>query len=68
MVQVTESRVFALSASGSVYVIAAQSARQRQNPTPGASRWGTSWLVWGDEAGFEHSEIVPAQKLAWGER
>ncbi|KAI0003218.1 regulator of chromosome condensation 1/beta-lactamase-inhibitor protein II [Russula compacta] len=65
-VQVTESRVFALSASGSVYVIAAQAARH--SPTPGASsRWGTSWL-WGDEAGVEHSEIVPAQKLAWGER
>ena len=27
----------------------------------------TGWL-WGEETGAQHAEIVPAQKLAWGER
>jgi hypothetical protein len=81
-VQVTESRVFALSDSGRVYVIPAQSpsgARQSLTPTPAGtptatssssstSRWGSGWL-WGDDAGAaQYAEIVPAQKLAWGER
>ena len=35
--------------------------------TPSSSRWGSGWL-WGDGAGSQHDEIVPAQKLAWGER
>jgi hypothetical protein len=77
-VQVTESRVFALSDSGRVFVIpatqaaasASASASAKQGLTPAASsssstsRWGSGWL-WGDDAG---AEIVPAQKLAWGER
>ncbi|KAI0282735.1 regulator of chromosome condensation 1/beta-lactamase-inhibitor protein II [Russula brevipes] len=71
-VQVTESRVFALSASGRVYIISAEAARQSLAPpgapTPSrAARWGAGW-VWGDEGGVQHAEIVPAQKLAWGER
>jgi hypothetical protein len=75
-VQVTESRVFALSDSGRVYVIPAQPASARQSlapagtPTPsssGTSRWGSGWL-WGDDAGAQHAEILPTQKLAWGER
>ncbi|KAI9457802.1 RCC1/BLIP-II [Lactarius psammicola] len=70
-VQVTESRVFALSASGKVYVIPARAASQGLTPgapTPSsASWWGTGWL-WGEEAGVRHAEIVPAQKLTWGER
>ena len=36
-------------------------------PTPSSSRWGSGWL-WHDEAGVRHAEIVPAQKLAWGEK
>lgn len=67
-VQVTESRVFALSASGKVYVVPARAARQdvalAQSSAPW---WGTGWL-WGEETGVRHAEIVPAQKLAWGER
>lgn len=71
-VQVTESRVFALSASGRVYIISAEACRQTLAPpgapTPSrAARWGAGW-VWGDEGGVQHAEIVPAQKLAWGER
>jgi len=69
-VQVTESRVFALSASGKVYVIPARAASQYLTPgapTPSSAPWwGTGWL-WGEEAGVRHAEIVPAQKLAWGE-
>ncbi|KAI0255373.1 regulator of chromosome condensation 1/beta-lactamase-inhibitor protein II [Lactifluus subvellereus] len=68
-VQVTESRVFALSASGKVYVISAQTPQQSASaPTPSSTLWwGTGWL-WGEKAGAQHSEIVPAQTLAWGER
>ncbi|KAH9057653.1 RCC1/BLIP-II [Lactarius vividus] len=71
-VQVTESRVFALSADGKVYVIPARGASQYLTsgapPAPSStSWWGTGWL-WGGEAGARHAEIVPAQKLAWGER
>lgn len=81
-VQVTESRVFALSDSGKVYVIPAQAAHAgvtgaRQGLTPAGtsttpsssstSRWGSGWL-WGDGAGATHAEIAPSQKLAWGER
>jgi hypothetical protein len=57
-----------------VYVIPAQaasaSARQGLTPTPSSSstsRWGSGWL-WGDGVGAQHVEIVPVQKLAWGER
>jgi hypothetical protein len=66
-VQVAESRVFALSASGRVYVMPAHAAARQQNLAP--SRWGTSWL-WGsgEEAGSHYSEIIPAQKFGWGER
>ncbi|KAH9039401.1 RCC1/BLIP-II [Lactarius hengduanensis] len=71
-VQVTESRVFALSAEGKVYVIPARGASQYLTsgapPTPSSAPWwGTGWL-WGEEAGARHAEVVPAQKLAWGER
>ena len=76
--QVTGSRVFALSDSGRVFVIpAAQtaSASAKQGPapagTPTFSSSSTSRWLWGDDAGAaqaEYAEIVPAQKLAWGER
>ena len=69
--QVTESRVFALSASGRVYVISAQAPPgvPMRSSTSIMSRWGTGWL-WGgdDQPGVQHFEIVPAQKLTWGER
>ena len=67
-VQVTESRVFALSASGKVYVVPARAASQDvASAQSSAPWWGTGWL-WGEETGVRHAEIVPAQKLAWGER
>lgn len=80
--QVTGSRVFALSDSGRVYVIpagqtasasASASAKQGLAPagTPTFSSSSTSRWLWGDDAGAaqaEYAEIVPAQKLAWGER
>jgi alpha-tubulin suppressor-like RCC1 family protein len=70
-VQVTESRVFALSASGKVYVISSEAARQKPSAgalTPsGASWWGTGWF-WGGETGVQHLEIEPAQQLTWREK
>jgi hypothetical protein len=70
-VQVTESRIFALSASGKVYVISSEAAQQKPNlgaVTPSsASWWGTGWF-WGGETGVQHFEIEPSQQLAWREK
>ncbi|KAI0049695.1 RCC1/BLIP-II [Auriscalpium vulgare] len=69
--QVTESRVFALSTSGKIYVTSARSAQQNLSPgapTPSSdSWWGTGWL-WGEDVGVDFLELAPSQKLAWGER
>ncbi|KAI0055499.1 RCC1/BLIP-II [Artomyces pyxidatus] len=70
-VQVTDSRVFALSASGRIYVMSVEASKQSLapgSPTPSSdSWWGTGWM-WGEEVGVDFSEIVPAHKLNWGEK
>ncbi|KAH7926621.1 RCC1/BLIP-II [Leucogyrophana mollusca] len=70
--QLTDSRVFALSASGKVYVFAANSTAQKlptAKPTPSSTPWwGTGW-VWGEEeAAIDFTEITPQHKFAWGEK
>ncbi|THH13845.1 hypothetical protein EW146_g6425 [Bondarzewia mesenterica] len=69
--QVTGSRVFALSASGKIYVLSAQAERQGLPsgvPSPSSSPWwGTGWL-WGEDGNIDFAEIVPAHALAWGEK
>jgi hypothetical protein len=68
-VQVTESRVFALSASGKVYVVPVRAASRDVAWVPSSAPWwGVGWLWGEEEKGVRHAEIVPAQKLAWGER
>jgi len=68
-VEVTGSRVFALSDSGRVYVIpAAQAASARARHglapagTPTFSSSSTSRWLWGDDAGAQaqYAEIAPA--------
>lgn len=69
--QATADRVFALSASGRIYVLAANQANQELSagqPTPSSNPWwGTGWL-WGEEENVDFAEITPDQKLGWNER
>ncbi|KAJ2968011.1 hypothetical protein NUW54_g13339 [Trametes sanguinea] len=69
--QLTGSRVFALSASGKVYVLSSRQADQAL-PTGGQTPastpwWGTGWL-WGEEEEVDFAEITPKEKLKRGER
>ncbi|PCH38606.1 RCC1/BLIP-II [Wolfiporia cocos MD-104 SS10] len=70
-VQATPARVFALSASGRIYVLSSAAAEQTLppgTPTPASSPWwGTGWL-WGEEEQVDFAEIVPSAKLGWGEK
>ncbi|KAI0721594.1 RCC1/BLIP-II [Cerioporus squamosus] len=69
--QLTRSRVFALSASGRVYVL---SSRQADQALPSGAQtpastpwWGTGWL-WGEEEQVDFAEVTPNEKLKRGER
>ncbi|KAG0705053.1 regulator of chromosome condensation 1/beta-lactamase-inhibitor protein II [Suillus ampliporus] len=68
--QLTESRVYALSASGKIYVFAVNAEQQlpTAKPTPATtSWWGPGW-IWGEEGNTtDFTEITPKKKLAWGE-
>jgi len=70
-VQATPTRVFALSASGRVYVLSSSADQQTLSPgtpTPGSSPWwGTGWL-WGEEGDVDFAEITPNERLSWGEK
>ncbi|KAI6022723.1 regulator of chromosome condensation 1/beta-lactamase-inhibitor protein II [Pisolithus marmoratus] len=69
-VQVTESRVYALSASGKIYVFAANEEQQKpKGPSQHqkSSWWGFDWL-WRDRANIELVELFPREKLQWRER
>ncbi|TFY78019.1 hypothetical protein EWM64_g5994 [Hericium alpestre] len=70
-IQLTDSRVFALSASGNIYVLSSKEGKQKLpagTPTLASSPWwGTGWM-WGEDVGVDFTEIVPANKLAWGEK
>lgn len=66
---VTENRVFALSASGSIYVLASSQSKQNIASNPfSAPWWNTGWL-WGEVgSGVDFSELVCTSRLSWGER
>ncbi|RDX48318.1 RCC1/BLIP-II [Lentinus brumalis] len=69
--QLTRSRVFALSASGHIYVLSSRQADQtllRGAQTPASTPWwGTGWL-WGEEEQVDFAEITPNEKLKRRER
>ncbi|TBU32306.1 RCC1/BLIP-II [Dichomitus squalens] len=70
-VQLTRSRVYALSASGHIYVL---SSRREEQALPIAAQtpastpwWGTGWL-WGEEETVDFAQVTPTDKLKRGER
>ncbi|KAH9952201.1 RCC1/BLIP-II [Amylocystis lapponica] len=69
--QLTRTHVFALSASGRIYALSSSAEKQVLSvgaPTPASTPWwGTGWL-WGEEEDVDFVEILPSEKLAWGER
>ncbi|KAH9930969.1 regulator of chromosome condensation 1/beta-lactamase-inhibitor protein II [Fomitopsis serialis] len=69
--QLTSTRVYALSASGHIYVLSSASAQQALRPgepTPASSPWwGTGWL-WGEEEDRDFAQIVPDVKLGRREK
>ncbi|KAI0736633.1 RCC1/BLIP-II [Fomitopsis betulina] len=69
--QLTPTRVYALSASGHIYALSSSSEEQAlrpSTPTPASSPWwGTGWL-WGEEAERDFAVITPDAKLGWGEK
>ena len=69
--QATADRVFALSASGRIYVLSFKRSDQRHEagaPTPSSDPWwGTGWM-WGEDEDVDFAEIQSNEKLAWRER
>jgi hypothetical protein len=69
--QLTESRVFALSASGRIYVLATKASDQNtalgKSIPSSASWWSTGWLF-GKEQLVDFTEVKPKETLHWGER
>ncbi|KAG1877771.1 regulator of chromosome condensation 1/beta-lactamase-inhibitor protein II [Suillus subalutaceus] len=71
--QLTESRIYALSASGKIYVIAANAEQQKAPPPQPLPASTTSWWrpgwIWGAQGNaIDFMEITPKQKLGWGEQ
>ncbi|KAG5635130.1 hypothetical protein H0H81_012342 [Sphagnurus paluster] len=69
--KLTEGRLYALSASGKVYALAAQASKQELRPgapTPSSDGWwGTGWL-WGEDECVDFVEITPKEHLTRGEK
>jgi len=69
-VQLTDEKLYALSASGKVYTLATSAEKQTLSPgapTPASdSWWGTGWL-WGEDETVSFAEVTATEKLAWGE-
>ncbi|KAI6028459.1 regulator of chromosome condensation 1/beta-lactamase-inhibitor protein II [Pisolithus orientalis] len=68
-IQVTESRVYALSASGKIYVLAANEEQQKlkvSSQHPGSSWWSFDWL-WRGRPNIDLVELFPREKLGWRE-
>lgn len=69
--QLTEDKVYALSASGRVYCFSSGVLNQGLRPgapTPASdSWWGTGWL-WGEDEDIDFVEVAPTNALAWREK
>ncbi|EGN95495.1 hypothetical protein SERLA73DRAFT_186528 [Serpula lacrymans var. lacrymans S7.3] len=70
--QLTGSRVFALSASGKIYVFAAKAGQQKSPvgaPTPSSTPWwGTGWFWGEEEAAIDFAQLTPKEAFGWKER
>ncbi|KAF9476343.1 RCC1/BLIP-II [Pholiota conissans] len=68
--QLTDDKLYALSASGRVYVLATNSLKQEYKPgapTPSSdSWWGTGWF-WGEDEAIDFAEVLPAEPFGWRE-
>ncbi|KAL1748127.1 regulator of chromosome condensation 1/beta-lactamase-inhibitor protein II [Schizophyllum fasciatum] len=65
--QLTDSRVFALSSSGKVYVLPSTAAKQAlPSPAPRPSWLGSQ--LWGDATTVDFEELAPRQALKRGEK
>jgi len=66
--QLTESKIYALSSSGAVYVLAADALSQ-EIPLSGPQSTGlwTNWL-WEGGKTIQYEELSPQQGLGWSER
>ncbi|KAF6764701.1 regulator of chromosome condensation 1/beta-lactamase-inhibitor protein II [Ephemerocybe angulata] len=64
--QLTDDKVYALSASGQIYVFAAKAKDQPKPvgaPIPSSdSWWGTGWL-WGEDQTIDFAQLTPNDKL-----
>lgn len=69
--QLTENKIYALSASGNIYVFAAKAIDQRKAvgaPTPSSdSWWSTGWL-WGEEETIDFAQLHVNDSLNWKEK
>ncbi|KAF9452253.1 RCC1/BLIP-II [Macrolepiota fuliginosa MF-IS2] len=68
--QLTEFKVYALSASGKVYVLAADALDQATpvNKLPTNNSWfGTGWLL-GNGKNIQYQELAPKENLSWNEK
>lgn len=68
-VQLTDSRVYALSASGRIYVVAANEERQKLpiHWTPSTTSWWIPGWLEREQQTIDFVEILPKEKLNWGE-
>lgn len=67
--QLTDSRVYALSASGGIFVFAANEEQQELPtlPTSPTTAWWVSGWTGGERQIIDFVEICPKEKLNWGE-
>jgi len=59
----TDDKVYALSASGRIYVLASNAGKQALSPDLTSAK---GWLPKGDES-VDFAEVLPTEKLGWGE-
>ncbi|KAL0947109.1 hypothetical protein HGRIS_013245 [Hohenbuehelia grisea] len=69
--QLTENRVYALSASGHVYALEASASKQELSagaPTPASAPWWSTGWMWGEEESVDFVQITPNSDFGWGEK
>lgn len=65
--QLTEKKLYALSASGKVYVLATDAVAQvLPKDVSGGAWWGFRWL-WGEQKIVDYTEVTPREPFGWRE-